>query len=270
MYKDFEELLREITFQTALMFNVNDEEKLSTFHDILEINYLEEILKNKKYLEVSSTKFKHSNNYVTPAIASALVASGISIDGTLPIRTYYNIPKKIENSPELIEQALKRYNLIESNLITYDFMDRIEQFSINTIRNNDVEIEKTMTALFAVDDSYLGYLSTNMDDSIFPYVSNLLNNQLDTLERSGYKDTLCYRILRDLGDMKHRDILSKVALISMATLDYDLLSGKKLTKERIESAKKDVEIADAYNGDAIEQYVELFNDRLKVSTKVKK
>ena len=178
----------------------------------------------------------------------------------------------IQDSFNIIRNDKNTYllDLIESNLITYDFMDRIEQFSINTIRNNDVEIEKTMTALFAVDDSYLGYLSTNMDDSIFPYVSNLLNNQLDTLERNGYKDTLCYRILRDLGDMKHRDILSKVALISMATLDYDLLSGKKVTKERIESAKKDVEIADAYNDDAIEQYVELFNDRLKVSTKVKK
>ena len=149
-------------------------------------------------------------------------------------------------------------------------MSRIKEFSVDCIKNKKVEIEKTMTALFAIDDNYLGYLYTSLDDSYFPYVSNLLSSQLELLEEKGYKDTLCYRILEDLGDVKHYDIMTKDALINMASVDYDLLIGKRVTKERIENAKRSVEAAKAYNEETIEKYEDLFKDRLTVSVKSKK
>ena len=269
-YKDYENFLRELTFQTSTLFGCLDEEKLNTFYYSLEQNLLEDILKGKKEIVISSTAFKHSNNYVTPCVASALIASGISADGTLPIKTYYNVPNRLTNSDELKEYALRRYSEIECNFFTYDFMSRIKEFSVDCIKNKKVEIEKTMTALFAIDDNYLGYLYTSLDDSYFPYVSNLLSSQLELLEEKGYKDTLCYRILEDLGDVKHYDIMTKDALINMASVDYDLLSGKRVTKERIENAKRSVEAAKAYNEETIEKYEDLFKDRLTVSVKSKK
>ena len=269
-YKEFQNFLMEITFQTAKLFSVIDNDKLDSFYNNLEINLLEDLLKGKKELVVSSTAFKHSNNYVTPSIASALITSGISLDGTLPVKTYYNVPNRIKNTDELKQYAARRYNEIESSMITYDFMDKIKEFASDCIKNNKVEMEKTLTAVFAVDDSYLGYIGTNMDDSVFPFIANLLATEKDVLVRNGYKDTLCYRTLEDMGNIRHFDIPTKNALINMASIDYDLLSGKKVTKERIESAKKAVEAAKAYNEETIEKYEDLFNDRLIVSVYTKK
>ena len=87
-YKEFQNFLMEMTFQTAKLFGVVNNDKLYSFYRNLEINLLEDILKGKQELVVSSTTFKHSNNYVTPSVASALITSGISLDGTLPIKTY--------------------------------------------------------------------------------------------------------------------------------------------------------------------------------------
>ena len=269
-YKEFQNFLMEMTFQTAKLFGVVDNYKLDSFYRNLEINLLEDILKGKQELVVSSTTFKHSNNYVTPSVASALITSGISLDGTLPIKTYYNVPNRIKNTPELKEYATRRYNEIETSMITYDFMDRIKEFSSDCIKNNKVEMEKTLTAIFTVDDSYLGYIDSNLDDSVFPFIANLIEKEKDVLVRNGYKDTLCYIILEDMGDIKHFDIPTKNALINMASIDYDLLSGKKVTKERIENAKKAVDAAKAYNEETIEKYEDLFNDRLVVSVYVKK
>ena len=47
-YKEFQNFLMEMTFQTAKLFGVVDNDKLDSFYRNLEINLLEDLLKERK------------------------------------------------------------------------------------------------------------------------------------------------------------------------------------------------------------------------------
>ena len=54
----------------------------------------------------------------------------------------------------------------------------------------------------------------------------------------------------------------------MATIDYELATGKKVSKERIDTAQTLVRAAKAYDEDTITKYEDLFTARLITSGKL--
>ena len=131
-------------------------------------------------------------------------------------------------------------------------------------------MEKTLVALFVTDDKHLGYVNTPQDDELFQFTSNLLLSELETLEIEGLEGRLCYNILEEMKGIRHYDFITKSALIAMATIDYDLATGKKVSKERAESAQRLVAAAKAYDEDTMAQFDDSFNNLLIVNGKAKK
>ena len=268
-YKNVEEFIRNVTFQTAKMFGLIEQEKLANFYSIFERLVFEDILSDSEKLVCYNSTFKHGRNFCTKTVAASLIASGISKDGTIPAGcNYYVAP--LETNKEVKEWARRKYSEYQKDVLDEGFVPRIKTFAQDCIKNNKVDVEKTLVALFVTDDKHLEYVNTPQDDELFQLTSNLLLSELETLEREGLEGRLCYNILEEMKEIRHYVFLTKGALIAMATIDYDLATGKKVSKERVESAQRMVAAAKAYDEDTMAQFDDSFNNLLIVNGKAKK
>lgn len=265
-YKDVEEFLRGVTFQTAKMFGLIEQEKLANFYEILEKLIVEDILSDSKQLVCYNSTFKHGRNFCTKSVATALIASGISEDGTIPHGVSYEI-EPVENNEGIKKWAKRRYGELSRDL-QEEFIPNLKAFAMDAMRNNKVDLEKTLVAVFTVDDINLGYIDAPLEPDLEYSIACLVQAERDTLEGEGLKESVCYKILEDTTDVRHYNIVTKRALIAMATIDYDLATGKKVSKERIDTAQTLVRAAKAYDEDTITKYEDLFTARLITSGKL--
>ena len=268
-YKNVEEFIKNVTFQTAKMFGLLDEEKLADFYLIFEKLVVEDILSDSEELVCYNSNFKHGRNFCTKTVAAALIASGISKDGTIPAGCNYEV-EPVETSEDIKRWASERYLEHAKTFMAERFVPNLKAVAQDCIKNNKVDVEKTLVALFLSDDKHLGYDTTPSDPELFQYSSNLLLSELETLEREGLEGRLCYNILEEMKVIRHYDFITKRALIAMATIDYDLATGKKVSKERAETAQRLVAAAKAYDEDTMVRYDDSFNNLLVVNGKVKK
>ncbi len=268
-YKNVEEFVRNVTFQTAKMFGLIEQDKIADFYSIFERLVVEDILSESEELVCYNSTFKHGRNFCTKTVAAALIASGISKDGTIPAGCNYEV-EPVEISEDIKRWASEKYMEHDKVFCPERFVPNLKAVAQDCIKNNKVDMEKTLVALFLVDDKHLGYDTTPGDDELFQISSNLLLSELEILEREGLEGRLCYNILEEMKVIKHYDFMTKNALIAMATIDYDLATGKKVSKERVESAQKLVAAAKAYDEDTMAKFDDSFNNILIVSGKAKK
>jgi len=268
-YKNVEEFIRNVTFQTAKMFGLIEQEKLANFYSIFERLVVEDILSDSEKLVCYNSTFKHGRNFCTKSVAAALIASGISKDGTIPSGCSYDV-EPLDTNEQIKEWAKGKYSEYQNDVLNEEFVPRIKTFAQDCIKNNKVDIEKTLVSLFITDDKDLEYVKSPIDKELFQYTSNLLISELSILEREGLEGRLCYNILEEMKVVRHYDFITKSALIAMATIDYDLATGKKVSKERAESAQRLVAAAKAYDEDTMAQFDDSFNNLLIVNGKAKK
>jgi hypothetical protein len=259
--------INDITFQTCLLFNVNDPDIIENFRDALENGVLEDIIRCKDEIKPSVTCFKHSGGQTSGFLKSALVASGISKDGVLPFGYNYKV-KPIVNDKEMSCYAINRYKQIEDEFYQDNYKRLSILFAEQCLMNDRVDIEETLKSFFYLNDR-TSCLMFDTDAFVIREAINLSwDVQKQQLRKEKLEKSLFYRICEEVRNThKHFSYNERNALTALALADYHLYLDGYLSEGEIEKISNLVEAAREEDNELLTKFEDDFNTMINKDCK---
>lgn len=216
------ELVDDATWQTAMIFkNTITEEQLIDFRRYLEDIVLFDIIS----CGASSVKLLSSKNMVNDNLKVALIASGISRDGTIPNNEKYILKDVFVNRNTCI-LAKKRVKEVEIEQLGTEYINKVMQMSYDLrIFKDAINAGELVELGLALRERDCGYIEEDQRKTDFARGAQYANWCIENscFNNCGLEDTLAYDICKYAYDnnicCRHYPLAVKLALMQMADID---------------------------------------------------
>ena len=230
----YNKFIDDITFQTCLLFEVNDPDIIESFRDSLEYGVLEEIIRCKDEIKPISNRYKHGPGTTDGFLKTALIASGISKDGTLPFKYEYKVNPLI-NDDEMSCYAMRRYKEIEDEVYGEDYMLTAVKFAFNSIDKDYVDMEETLKGFFYLNDRTSNLMLDIDAFLVKDAMRSIWSVEKKIMREKKLDNSLCIKICNEICDFDdHYDYNTRNALIGMALADFHLYLDGDLSMNEID------------------------------------
>jgi len=258
------------TLQTQRIFKCIDAKQLNEFKNYLEDAVLFDVIScNEKELNLDKNKIPNS-------IKTALIASGISENGILPMGKGYDL-KSISITSDAHHYAKRRIIEIEKERLngTYkDNMDRVVSHMRESYATFPI-ISKLVELGILQNERNCGYIQDSKENTDFfegvTQATWLIQEQL--LEYYGLKDSIVYGICSDIykrPQAQHYSLAATNALSKMAEIDL-LTEIEGLDEysdyEGLRFALRNIEAAKVSEPELIKKYEKRFKDKMRTHIK---
>jgi hypothetical protein len=273
---EVENFLNDVTYQTYEIFGSEaDEKKLSTFREYLEDITLFDIIScNKSILDVQCL-----NGNVSDNVKTALIASGISRNGTIPIRKQY-VTVGVPVTRDLHYYAKERVIEIDNERLNGNFKEKMENNLLKFKQNpyDFPNISELISLGISQNERNCGYVEdlSGLTDFFEGVAFATWLTKKQVLEDAGLENTMTYDICSQIYARPHQkhyplataQALKQIAEIEMFALSYGI---DEVNDELIQEALRNIEAAKITDKQLIDRYEFAFKSlvrRKKSSSKL--
>lgn len=215
-------LIDTAVIQTSLIFGAT-REQLEVFRKYFEDIVLSEIILNGSDAVV---EFGSKEDMVTDNLKVALIASGISADGSLPDGKGYD-NQSILSDLDVCSYANERVKVLETELLRAPYSDRMTWVRDYIIKNRDSlpNAYELVELGIARMERESGYIKCPHFDAFYNGVQiGVMGLRDNSFKANGLSDTLAYDICRTVNmsdeGCRHYPLATNMALRQMAGIDF--------------------------------------------------
>lgn len=261
-------LIDNAVAQTSSIFGAT-EEQLKVFRRYFEDFVLSEIILNGN---CSVVEFGSNENIVTDNLKAALIASGISKDGVLPIGVCYD-NKSILSDLGIYSYANERVKSLETQLLRAPYSDRT-MWVCDYIKKNSDSLPNAYELVelgIARMEREVGYIKCPHFDAFYNGVQfGIMCLRDNSFKKNGLLDTLAYDICKTVNmsdeGCRHYSLATNTALKQMAGIDFFVATNgleNYDNEEELMSTLRNIEAAKVTDRTLVEPFEKRFKETMK-------